>query len=77
MDHKKTQYGADVVMFLHNKIIIKKKFELFAKKCWPFKQPMVLLYMVRRIGHMVLKPCARPPKNTHGFIVHGLGGPCK
>ena len=22
--------------------------------------------------HMVLKPCA-----THGFIVHGLGGPCK
>ena len=43
---KKTQYQGDVVMFLPNKIIKKIKIELFAKKCWPFKQPMVLLYMV-------------------------------
>ena len=26
---------------------------------------------------MVLKPCAKPPKQTHGFIVYGLGGPSK
>ena len=34
------------------------------KKNWIILKKMLTL-------HMVLKPCA-----THGFIVHGLGGPC-
>ena len=46
---KKTQYGGDVVMFLLNKIIKNKKLNYPQKnKCWSV--------------HMVLKPCARPPK---------------
>ena len=63
---KTTQYGGDVVKFILNKIIKnnkKYKFELSAKKML--------------VVHMVLKPCARPPKKTHGFNVHGLGGPYK
>ena len=44
---KKTQYGGDVVMFIPNKIIINKKLN--------YPQKMLAL-------HMVLKPCARPPK---------------
>ena len=45
---KTTQYGGDVVMFVLYKIIKNKKIELSAKKM---------------LGvHMVLKPCARPPK---------------
>ena len=43
---KKTQYGGrccNVSTEQNNKKI---KIELFAKKCCPFKQPMVLLYMV-------------------------------
>ena len=46
---KTTQYGGDVVMFLLNKIIKNNKIELSAKKMF--------------IVHMVLKPCASPPKN--------------
>ena len=61
---KTTQYRVDVVMFLLNKIIKNKKIELSAKK-------MLVVHMVLK------KPCARPPKKTHGFIVHGLGGPYK
>ena len=57
---KTTQYRADVVMFLLNKIIKNNKVELSVKKML--------------VVHMVLKPSARPPKKTHGFIVHGLGG---
>ena len=44
---KKTQYGEDVVMFIPNKIIKNKKLSC--------PQKNVAL-------HMVLKPCARPPK---------------
>ena len=61
---KTTQYRGDVVMFLLNKIINNNK-----KLNYPQKKMLVV--------HMVLKPCARPPKKTHGFIVHGLGGPYK
>ena len=45
---KTTQYGGDVVMFLPNKITKNKKIELSTK---------IMLAL-----HMVLKPCARPPK---------------
>ena len=42
---KKTQYGGDVVMFLHNKIIKNKKLNYLQKKCWPSsKQPMVIVH---------------------------------
>ena len=44
---KKTHYGGDVVMFLLNKIIKIKKMNYPQKKL---------------VVHMVLKPCARPPK---------------
>ena len=44
---KKTQYEGDVVMFLPNKIIKNKK----------------LNYPQKNVGlHILLKPCARPPK---------------
>ena len=45
---KKTPYVGDVVMFLLNKIIKNKKLNYLQKK-------MLVVYMV-------LKPCARPPK---------------
>ena len=45
---KTTQYRGDVVMFPLNKIIKNKKIELSAK--------------TMLVVHMVLKPCARPPK---------------
>ena len=66
---KKTQYGGDVVMFLPKKIIKNKKLN-YCKK-------MLALHMVlqgllnnpwfyctwfRRAFEMVLKPCAKPPK---------------
>ena len=44
---KTTQYGGDVVMFLLNKIMKNKKMN--------YPQKMLVV-------HMVLKPCARPPK---------------
>ena len=44
---KTTTYGGDVVMFLLNKIIAIKK----------LNYPKKML-----VAHMVLKPCARPPK---------------
>ena len=48
---KTTHYGGDLVMCLINKIIKNKKIELLAK------------YNVGSAhGFMVLKPCARPPK---------------
>ena len=45
---KTTQYGGDVVMFLLKKIIKNKKLKYTQKKML--------------VVHMVLKPCARPPK---------------
>ena len=45
---KTTQYGRDVLMFLLNKIIKNTKIELATKKML--------------VVHMILKPCARPPK---------------
>ena len=67
---KTTQYGGDVIMFLPNKIIKNKKIELFAKK-------MLALYMV-------LKPCARPPKQpmvllymVYEGLANGLKTMCK
>ena len=47
---KTTQYRGDV-MFLLNKIIINNKNK---KLSYPQKKMLVM--------HMVLKPCARPPK---------------
>ena len=44
---KTTTYGGDVVMFLLNKIIQIKK---------------IILSKKMLVVHMVLKPCARPPK---------------
>ena len=46
---KTTQYRANVVMFLLNKIIKNKKLN--------YRQKKML------VVHMVLKPCARPPNN--------------
>ena len=51
---KTTQYVADSGMFLLNKIIKNKKIELSAKKML--------------VVHMVLKPCARPPKQPLVFV---------
>ena len=45
---KTTQYGGDVVTFLSKKIIKNKKMNYPQKKMFPL--------------HIVLKPCARPPK---------------
>ena len=44
---KTTQYGGDVVMFILNKIIKINKID--------YRKKMLVV-------HMVLKPCARPPK---------------
>ena len=65
---KKTQYGGDVVMFLHNKIIKNNKLNYpqnnvglahgFKTMC----NPWFYCTWFRRALHMVLKPCARPPK---------------
>ena len=48
MGRKTTQYGGDVIMFLLKKILKNTKIEL---------SPQKML-----VVHMVLKPCARPPK---------------
>ena len=53
-------------MFLLNKIIKNKKLN------YP-QNTMLVVHMVL----WFLKPCPRPPKQPHGFIVQGLGGPCK
>ena len=45
---KTTQYGGNVVVFLFNKIIQNKKFNYLQKKML--------------VVHMVIKPCAGPPK---------------
>ena len=45
---KTTQYGGHVVMFILNKIMKNKKMN------YPQKKMLVM--------HMVVKPCARPPK---------------
>ena len=71
---KKTQYGGDVVMFLPNIII---KLNYLQKNVGLLNNPWFYCIWFRRTGHMVLKPCSRPLKKTHGFILHGLGGPCK
>ena len=74
---KKKQYGEDVIMFLHNKIIKKKKLNYLQKNVGLLNNPWFYSIWFRKTMHMVLKPCARPPKKIHGFIVYGLGGPCK
>ena len=72
---KTTQYRGDVVMFLLNKIIKNNKskklnyrkknvghahaFKTFAR---PLKNPWFYCTWFRRALQMVLKPCARPPK---------------
>jgi len=43
----------------------------------PFKQPMVLLYMVKEGLPDGFKTVCKASYTTHGFIVHGLVGPCK
>ena len=59
---KKTQYGGDVVMFLPNKIIKNKN----------------LNYSQKNVGLAHgFKTMCKASKTTCGFIVHGLGGPCK
>ena len=66
---KTTQYRTDVVMFLLNKIIKNNK----TKKLNYWQKKMLVV-------HMVLKPCARPPKKPMVLlymVVHGLGGSCK
>ena len=53
---KTIQYRADVVMFLLNKIIKNNK----TKKLNYWQKKMLVV-------HMVLKPCARPPKKNPWF----------
>ena len=72
---KTTQYGRDVVMFLLNKIIKNKKIELSTNKKHVqglLNNPWFYCTWFRKALQMVLRPCARPPKQP---IV--LGGPCK
>ena len=68
-----TQYGGDVVMFLLNKIIKNKKLNYPQKKCWSYtwfknhvqgllNNPLFYCTWFRRALQMVLRPCARPPK---------------
>ena len=61
---KETQYGGYVVMFLLNKIKI-KIIELCANKNHVqgiLSNPWFYCAWFRRALQMVLKPCARPPK---------------
>ena len=76
---KTTQYGGDGVMFLLNKIIKNKKIELSAKQMLVvhhvqglLQNPWFYCAWFRRPLQMVLKLCARPPKQP---MV--LGWPCK
>ena len=83
---KKTQYGGDVVMFLPNKIIKYNKLNYPQKNvglvetiCTWFQNhvqgllnsPWFYCTWFRRALQMVLRLCARPPKQP---IV--VGGPC-
>ena len=54
---KTTQYGGDVVMFLSNKIIKNKK-----NVGLVLNNPWFYCTWFRMALQMVLKPCARPPK---------------
>ena len=60
---KETQYGGDVVMFLPNKIK-NKKMNYLQKNVVQgiLNNPWFYCTWFRRALHMVLKPCARPPK---------------
>ena len=80
---KKTQYGGDVVMFLPKKIIENKKLNYpqknvclahgFKTMCKALlNNPWFYCTWLRRALQMVLRLCARPPKQP---IV--LGEPCK
>ena len=75
MGHEKTQYGGDVVMFLPNKIIKNNKLNYPQKNvglAHGFKtmcNPWFYCTWFRRALHMVLRPCARPPKQP--MIVGG------
>ena len=61
MGEKKTQYRGDV-MFLPNKIIKNKEMN----------------YPQKNVGLANgFKTMCKASYTTHGFIVHGLGGPCK
>ena len=51
---KKTQYGGDVVMFLHNKIIIIKKLNYLQKNVGFLNNPWFYCIWFRRTVHMVL-----------------------
>ena len=67
---EKTPYGGDVVMFLPNKIIKNKKLnypqknaDLAHKPCQGLlNNPWFYYAWFSRALQMVLKPCARPPK---------------
>ena len=63
MGKKNTQYGGDVVMFLPNKIK-NKKMNYLQKNVVQgiLNNPWFYCTWFRRALHMVLKPCARPPK---------------
>ena len=52
--------GGNVVIFLPNKIIKNQKLNYLQKKCF--------------LAHGFKTMC-KASKTTHGFIVHGLGGP--
>ena len=69
---KTTEYVGDVVMFLPNKIIKNKKLNYPQKNVGlVLNNPWFYCTWFRRAFQMVLKPCARPPKQP--MI---LGGPC-
>ena len=61
---KTTQYGGDIVMFLPNKIIKNKKLNYLQKQNvgLVLNNPWFYCTWFRRALQMVLKPCARPPK---------------
>ena len=70
---KKTQYGGDIVMFLPNKIIRNKKLNYLQKNVGLahgfivhvqglLNNPWFYCTWFRRALHIVLKPCARLPK---------------
>ena len=65
---KKTQYGGDVVMFLPKKIIKNNKLNYPQKNVGlahgfkTMRNPWFYCTWFRRALNMVLKPCARPPK---------------
>ena len=70
---EKTQYGGDIVMFLPNKIIKNNKLNYPQKNVVQdlLNNPWFYCTWFSRALQMVLRPCARPPKQP---MV--IGGPC-